>query len=226
MAMKLIIIRHGETDYTAEKRYCGSAIDASLNNVGVKQAQKVRRLLQKETVDVVYTSPLIRTIQTTDIIFKNHPVKIYKTSLLRESNLGKWEGHTLSEIKKLFPEDIKKWYKDPLRYGATDGETPIILQRRVKRFLAKLSNTYNNNIGCSRRLATLCHRQTRLWRERTKIIPDGTSFIDARGVTIAIVTHSGPFRIIIGEISGNGLKDFWGYEPKTCEYKIVKFKSR
>jgi broad specificity phosphatase PhoE len=186
--MKLIIIRHGETDYTAEKRYCGSAIDVPLNNVGIKQARKLRHLLQKEAVNVVYTSPLIRAIQTTNIIFENRPVKIYKAPLLRESNLGKWEGHTLTEIKKLFPEDVKKWYEDPLRYGATDGETPIILQCRVKRFLERLSNTYNNN-------------------KRTK--------------TIAIVTHSGPFRIIMGEVSGNGLKDFWKYEPKTCEYKIV-----
>ncbi|MFH1230119.1 MAG: histidine phosphatase family protein [Planctomycetota bacterium] len=187
--MKLILIRHGETDYTRQKRYCGSAINAPLNNVGIKQIQKLKQLLQKKRVDVVYTSPLIRTIQTTNIIFENRPVRIYKTPLLRESNLGEWEGHTLTEIKKLFPEDVNKWYEDPLRYGATNGETPIILQRRVRRFLNRLLNTYKNN-------------------KRIK--------------TIAIVTHSGPFRIIMGEVSGNGLKDFWKLEPKTGECKEVK----
>jgi broad specificity phosphatase PhoE len=190
--MKLIIIRHGETDYTKQKRYCGSAIDAPLSSIGIKQAQRLRRLFRNQIVDVVYASPLVRTTQTAKIIFDNHPVKIYKNQLLRESNLGKWEGLTLNEIKDLFPDDFKKWYQDPLRYGATDGETPVILQRRIKIFLKRLSNIYKSN-------------------KRIK--------------TIAIVTHSGPFRIIIGEISGTGLRDFWNYEPKTCDYQIVQFKN-
>jgi len=206
--MKLILIRHGETDYTKQKRYCGSAIDAPLNRYGIKQAQRLRHLLNNKKIDIVYTSPLIRTVQTANIIFNNRPtprtltgslsenperVKVYKSLLLRESNLGKWEGHTLSEIKKLFPADVNKWYEDPLRYGATNGETPRILQRRVKRFLMRLLNICGNN-------------------KRIK--------------TVAIVTHSGPFRIIMGEVSGNGLKDFWKYEPKTGEHKEVKLCQR
>jgi broad specificity phosphatase PhoE len=187
--MKLILIRHGETAYTRLKRYCGSAIDAPLNRCGIKQAQRLKSLLNNKKIDIVYISPLIRAVQTADIIFKNRPIKVLKTSLLRESNLGQWEGLTLKEIKRQFPEDVNKWYEDPLRYGATNGETPVILQRRVKRFLKRLSFVCRNN-----------------------------RYIK----TVAIVSHSGPLRIILGEVSGNGLKDFWKSEPKTGEYKKVK----
>jgi len=184
--MKVILIRHGETDYTIKKRYCGGAIDAPLNSKGIRQAQRLRLLLSRKKVDSVYVSPMIRTVQTANIVFGKCKIKLIKNSLLRESNLGKWEGHTLSEIQKKFPKDVLKWYKDPLKYGATDGETPIIIHKRVTRFLRKLLQSTHNDR------------------------------------TIAIVTHSGPFRIIIGEANGNGLNDFWKLEPKTCEYKIIK----
>lgn len=184
--MKVIIVRHGETDYTVERRYCGSAIDAPLNKTGIKQAERLRRVLSKHKVDVIYASPMIRTLQTADIALGRRRIKLIKDSLLRESNLGKWEGHTLDEIRKKFPKDVQKWYRDPIRCGATDGETPIMLHKRVTRFLKRISNGNHND------------------------------------KVIAIVTHSGPFRIIVGEMNGNGLNDFWKLEPKTCEHKIIK----
>lgn len=205
--MKLILIRHGETDYTVEQRYCGGAIDAPLNEKGLRQARRLRRALAKHKIDVIYASPMTRTLQTADIALgpirsprtkvrgipalagiTSNGVNLYTTPLLKESNLGKWEGHTLDEIKKKFPGDVQKWYKDPLNFGATDGETPVILHKRVTRFLSKLYKSNHSNR------------------------------------TVAIVTHSGPFRIIVGEMNGNGLNDFWKLEPKTCEYMIIKTK--
>ncbi|MEW6026020.1 MAG: histidine phosphatase family protein [Planctomycetota bacterium] len=201
--MKLILIRHGETDYTAEKRYCGAAIDAPLNNKGIRQARQLRRQLSKHKIDAIYVSPMARTLQTADIALGRRRIKLIKDSLLRESHLGKWEGHTLEEIKVKFPKDVQKWYKDPLKYGATDGETPIILHKRVKRFLKRL---LKNNNGVSP-----VRTDSRLRRDTSNGVK-----------VIAIVTHSGPFRIIVGEMNGNGLNDFWELEPKTCEHKIIK----
>jgi len=223
--MKLILIRHGETDYTVEKRYCGGAIDAPLNSKGIKQAQRLRRLLSKHKVDVIYASPMTRTRQTADIVFgpirsprtkvrgipakagiTSNGVNIYTTPLLRESHLGKWEGHTLDEINVKFPKDVQKWYQDPIKCGATDGETPVMLHKRVTKFLKRL---LKNNNGAD------------------PVRTDGRPAVIGRPTsngarTIAIVTHSGPFRIIVGEMNGNGLNDFWKLEPKTCEYLIVK----
>jgi len=186
--LKLILIRHGETDYTCAKRFCG-AIDAPLNNAGIGQAQRLAKLLGRKTIDVVYTSPLVRAVQTAGIIFGKRSVKIHKSALLRETYLGKWEGLTLKEIEKRFPADVKRWYEEPMTFGAPGGEDLLTLQHRVKRFLKMLLINYRNSNPHKR---------------------------------IAIVSHSGPLRIILGEISGQGLNGFWESEPKTGGYQIVK----
>ena len=207
--MKLILIRHGETDYTAEKRYCGGAIDAPLNKKGIRQAQQLRRRLCKQKIDAIYVSPMTRTLQTAEIALGKRRIKLVKDSLLRESHLGKWEGHTLDEIKKKFPKDVQKWYQDPIKCGATDGETPIMLHKRVTRFLKRL---LKNNNGADP-----------VRSPRPKVRGSRHRRLTSNGArAIAIVTHSGPFRIIVGEMNGNGLNDFWKLEPKTCEHKIIK----
>lgn len=178
--MKLILIRHGETDYTTAKRLCG-VIDAPLNKKGVIQARKLARRLRHLNNRIIYTSTLSRTCQTARIICgrNNGNIKITKCKELVESNLGKWEGLTFDEIRDRFPAAMKRWVKQPFVFGAPGGEKLKQLQKRVRRFLKQLNNNNHNN------------------------------------KTVIIVTHSGPIRIILGEISGRGLKDFWKIEPKT-----------
>jgi phosphoserine phosphatase len=186
--MKLILIRHGETVYTCKKRLCG-AINTPLNDTGVKQAQKLAKLLKRRKIDIVYASPMRRTVQTANIIFSRRPITIKKNTLLRETYLGKWEGLTMAEIEKQFPQDVKRWYKEPMTFGAPGGEDLVTLQSRVKRFLKRIWNAHKN---------------------------------DNNVKTVAIVSHSGPIRIILGEISGQGLKGFWESEPKTGQYQVIK----
>jgi phosphoserine phosphatase len=189
--MKLILIRHGETDYTCAKKLCG-AIDVPLNALGIRQVKRLAQVLRKKRIDAVYTSPLLRTMQTTRIIFDHKNYPIHPDPLLRETYLGQWEGLTIEEIEKRFPADVRRWHEEPMTFGAPGGEDLITLQKRVKRFLSKLRNKYKN---------------------------EGNK-------TVAVVSHSGPIRIILGEISGNGLKGFWDAEPKTAKHIIINFNHR
>jgi broad specificity phosphatase PhoE len=187
--MRLFLIRHGETDYTATKRLCG-VIDASLNRKGVMQARKLARQLRHLDNKVIYASPMRRACQTARIICgrNNGTIKITKCKELVESNLGKWEGLTFDEIRDRFPVAMKRWVKQPFVFGAPGGEKLKQLQKRVRRFLKRLESTNHN------------------------------------GKTVVVVTHSGPIRIILGEISGRELKDFWKIEPKTgCLIKVSGF---
>jgi len=188
--MKLILIRHGETDYTCNKRLCG-AINAPLNATGIGQVQKMAKVLRRKRIDAVYISPLLRTRQTARILF-DHSLPacgIHKDVLLRETFLGKWEGLTIEEINKKFSEDVRRWHDEPMTFGAPGGEDLVTLQKRVRKFLNKISRKYRNHKTCQ---------------------------------NIAIVSHSGPIRIILGEISGHGLKGFWESEPKTGNFQIVE----
>ena len=80
---KIIFIRHGETDYNIDFSKKGSKIkydinylDGHLNSNGQKQAEKSSELFKNLDIEAIYVSPLYRTIESANIIFKNHPKKI------------------------------------------------------------------------------------------------------------------------------------------------------
>ena len=63
----IVLIRHGETDWNIIGRYQGQA-DPPLNKNGIQQAQQLASALHKSSLDKIYTSPLLRTKQTADLI--------------------------------------------------------------------------------------------------------------------------------------------------------------
>ena len=63
----LILIRHGETDWNVDGRYQGQA-DPPLNDKGLAQAQLLAQELRGVKIDVLYTSPLSRALQTAQIL--------------------------------------------------------------------------------------------------------------------------------------------------------------
>jgi broad specificity phosphatase PhoE len=69
--MKLIIVRHGETDRNKSETFIGSS-DMALNALGQRQAVTVAKRLADETIDCIYSSDLIRARQTAAIIAKHH----------------------------------------------------------------------------------------------------------------------------------------------------------
>ena len=79
---KVIFIRHGETDYNIDFSKKGSKIkydinylDGHLNSNGQKQAEKTSELFKNLDIEAIYVSPLYRTIESANNIFKNHPQK-------------------------------------------------------------------------------------------------------------------------------------------------------
>lgn len=88
--MKIIFVRHGETD-TNIRAVAGEEIvddDAPLNAKGKSQAENVANELKDETVDVIFTSPKRRAIETADEIARFHNVPVIKMDDLRERDCG------------------------------------------------------------------------------------------------------------------------------------------
>lgn len=103
MTEKFIIFRHGETDWNMERR-CMGKTDIPLNDAGRMQAKKLAGRLASEHIDVFYSSPLSRALETTQIIAESHGREIYILPELAEMNLGQFEGKTKKERIVLFPE--------------------------------------------------------------------------------------------------------------------------
>ncbi len=132
--MKLLLVRHGETDLNAagilqgHGHYC-------LNEKGKEQARKLGIRLQNENIDVAYISDLHRAKETAAEILKFHPkTKVIFTKELRERHHGVFEGKHGSEMLAA-REKAGKSYEEFLPEG---GESFLQCQKRTVRFYESL----------------------------------------------------------------------------------------
>ena len=139
--MKLFLIRHGQTDWNIQKKYCGFS-DIDLNENGKKQIKKLAKRISNERIQKIYSSDLKRTIQSAKIIFKDAPIE--KLPEFREINFGIFEGLTYQEIMKKHSKIYKKWIEKPLNTKIPNGEDLKTLAKRVKRGLTKVLSANNN----------------------------------------------------------------------------------
>lgn len=87
----ILFVRHGLTDYNKERK-CQGRLDIPLNQEGISQAKQTALLLKDTTLDVIYTSPLVRASKTADIINQYHNVEIIENQLITEIELGDLSG--------------------------------------------------------------------------------------------------------------------------------------
>src|SRR5688572_7490768 len=110
--MRLLIARHGQTKHNLDHRYQGTT-DAPLNETGRAQAKQLADRLADEKIDIIYSSPLMRSTQTAELVAKVHNLEIKKDERLREISFGDWEGMSYDEIQAQSPDLLEKWMNDP-----------------------------------------------------------------------------------------------------------------
>ncbi len=103
MSARIIIIRHGETDWNREERIQGQK-DLPLNAAGREQARRLGLRMRREPVAAVCTSDLARAAETARIAFEGSGLAIRPDRDLRERGYGAWEGLTWPEIQAKFPD--------------------------------------------------------------------------------------------------------------------------
>ena len=134
--MRLLLVRHGETEWNSEQRYIGRT-DLPLSEKGFQQAQALARRLKDEAVDVVYTSDYQRASQTASAIADVLQMPVREDKRLRELDFGRWEGLTLVDIQERYAETYANWIEDP-QASPPDGESLAHLQDRVSSLLGEL----------------------------------------------------------------------------------------
>lgn len=142
--MKLFLIRHGQTKW----RKIGflSYTDLDLTRKGISQAKKVASKLKKEKVGKIYSSPLKRCKQTAQIVGKSLGLKVCVAPQLREVNFGIFEGLSLKEAEKKYPELFRVRQKDKWNFRIPSGESYKNAAERVLKFLKKLLDKRSDNI--------------------------------------------------------------------------------
>lgn len=120
--VRLLLVRHGETDWNRESRFQGK-IDIPLNENGREQGRKVADFLKETTLDFAISSPMLRPKETAELILAHHSgVELELKELLLEISHGKWEGKLKPEIQAEYPELLKKWQETPALVQMPEGE--------------------------------------------------------------------------------------------------------
>ncbi len=128
--MRLILIRHGETDWNASLRYMGQA-NVPLNQQGRQQARLAGERLKGRGAVALYTSDLVRASETAQIVGDILNLKPQPMPELREIDVGQWEGLTPEELYRRFPDHMREYERDPARTVRLGGESYAQLQERA-----------------------------------------------------------------------------------------------
>ncbi|MBU1125042.1 MAG: histidine phosphatase family protein [Candidatus Omnitrophica bacterium] len=149
MTTTLYLIRHGITEWNIKKRYCGF-YDIALSRQGTSQAKRLRRRLNGETIDTIYSSDRKRALQTARILFGKR--KIHVVNGLREMHFGIFEGLTHTQILKKHGELYRKWLRHPFTTTIPKGEKLSEFRKRSVMAIQKIVS--QNNSGT---IAIVCH---------------------------------------------------------------------
>ncbi|RSN48689.1 bifunctional RNase H/acid phosphatase [Streptomyces sp. WAC 04229] len=128
-----VLLRHGETPLTPQKRFSGSGgSDPSLSSVGREQAERVAEsLARRGTVQAVVASPLARTRETAGIVAARLGLEVTIEEGLRETDFGAWEGLTFGEVRERYPADLDAWLSSPDARPTGGGESFAATGERV-----------------------------------------------------------------------------------------------
>ncbi|AKZ55423.1 putative bifunctional protein (Ribonuclease H/phosphoglycerate mutase) [Streptomyces ambofaciens ATCC 23877] len=139
-----VLLRHGETPLTPQKRFSGSGgSDPSLSAVGREQAEKVAAsLARRGTVQAVVASPLARTRETAGIVAARLGLEVTVEEGLRETDFGAWEGLTFGEVRERYPDDLNAWLASPDAEPTGGGESFAATGARVAATRDKLVAAY------------------------------------------------------------------------------------
>ncbi|MEU1800331.1 bifunctional RNase H/acid phosphatase [Streptomyces sp. NPDC019937] len=139
-----VLLRHGETPLTPEKRFSGSGgSDPGLSDIGHRQAELVAAsLAARGTIQAVVTSPLRRCRETAHTVATRLGLDVRVDEGLRETDFGAWEGLTFAEVRDRYPDDLDTWLGSSKAAPTGGGESFATVARRVALSRDKLIARY------------------------------------------------------------------------------------
>lgn len=129
---KIILVRHGQTEWNRVERFRGH-FDIPLNKTGLEQAEKTaREITRRWNSDAIYASPLARALQTAQKIAVYCGKPVQKLAGLIDIDYGKWQGLTYEDTGKQWPDLIFDWFEHPEKVQIPGGENLAQVQKRAR----------------------------------------------------------------------------------------------
>ena len=125
----LLLIRHGENDYSKHGKLAGRLPGVHLNARGQEQAEALGKALADTPIKAIYSSPLERALETAAPIAGARKLDVIQDPGLLESNVGKWQGQSIRKLA------LTKYWKviqqAPSRAAHPGGESFLQTQTRI-----------------------------------------------------------------------------------------------
>ena len=141
---RLVLWRHGETDYNAAGRMQGH-LDVPLTPTGWNQARFAVPALARFDPEIVCTSDLRRATDTATVFTEATGVPLRVDKRLRETHLGRWQSLTPEEVEQGWPGGMVTWQGDAT-WPPPDGESRVDVANRTVEVVAELDEEFQRTV--------------------------------------------------------------------------------
>ncbi len=142
---KIYLVRHCRPVINSSKKMCIGKIDIALSDAGKEHAKYLKYFFEDAEFDGIYTSPLMRAMETGKIIAgKKHEIKTVDN--FSEIDMGKWDGLSFEEIKMRYPMEYEERGKNFETYIVEGGESMSMCRDRAMAGLYKILNQTQGDI--------------------------------------------------------------------------------
>lgn len=198
--LELYLIRHGQTDFSRENRFCGT-IDPPLNEIGLRMAEAFGAAYGDKKWEAIYCSPRTRTQQTAAPLAARAGVAPIIDDGLQEIAYGAWEGMRHEEVQARWPEAYAYWSADVASRGTPGGETAFHVAARAAPVIERIRLEHPQG-----RVLIVSHKATIRILICALLGMDVRLFRDRIGQPVAAVTRFemkkwGPMVTLLGDVS-------------------------
>jgi len=186
---RFCLVRHGETDWNAERRLQGHT-DIGLNARGLAQAEQMARAIKRLNLafDVLYTSDLQRAAKTAKAIEQLFATSAISNSELRERHLGALQGLTTDEAPQLEPDLWKSHLSRNINEQLRGGES---IQQFADRINTALEKIHNQHFGKTILLVSHGGALDMMYRIASKQPLDAEKAVAVPNASLNWISHDG-----------------------------------
>ena len=201
--VRLILVRHGVTEWNQAGRYQGHQ-DVPLSDLGREQARLAAERLRAEPITLAYSSDLQRARETARIILGEREVELRETEALREMAFGAWEGLTAAEVAARFPVEWAAWIRDPVASRPPGGEDMNAFGARITSFYGSLAPETGAVDGQPDWFSYRASGQTS----------------DSTSETVLLVSHGGTVRALLAHLFEVRIELYWRFGIRPASVSI------
>lgn len=140
---KFYVLRHGEAEHNLKEVMASGPEKGGkvshLTEEGQSQAERAAKKIAQKKIDIIFTSPYRRAVETAEIVAKKVKAEVVKDDRLREINAGELNWKTIEEYRDFFGSPLERFTKAPVH-----GETWTEVKKRVFNFVRDINNCYQD----------------------------------------------------------------------------------